>query len=252
MKKGSCWARNRRASTALVPLDRRRFYSLPGGTPARDHVERSSHRALIELAGDDVVLELTQQLIEQTPALLDLVRATRLRVRRRGRARVARQTASSTPAPRAAARASEGARFLASRRRHADAERSMRTPPCRDRGAGRGRRAGGGRYGAGEHRCRMSRRTMRLHRISLATRFRASRTFRMTTHPKRGSCDIARSFSVPRPRLPDPQRRTEKWCLALRSGCCVARSRASPRARHIVNRSARTPSASARSSFVKG
>src|SRR3569623_360114 len=57
---------------ALVPLDRRRFYSLPGGTPARDHVERSAQRALIELAGDDVVLELTQQLIERTPALLDL------------------------------------------------------------------------------------------------------------------------------------------------------------------------------------
>jgi len=57
---------------ALVPLDRRRFYSLPGGTPAHDHVERDAHRALIELAGDDVVLELTQQLIEHTPALLDL------------------------------------------------------------------------------------------------------------------------------------------------------------------------------------
>ena len=57
---------------ALVPLDRRRFYSLPGGTPAREQVERGSHRSLIELAGDDVVLELTQQLIEQTPALLDL------------------------------------------------------------------------------------------------------------------------------------------------------------------------------------
>lgn len=57
---------------ALVPLDRRRFYSLPGGTPASDHVERSARRSLIELAGDDVVLELTQQLIEQTPALLDL------------------------------------------------------------------------------------------------------------------------------------------------------------------------------------
>jgi hypothetical protein len=57
---------------ALVPLDRRRFYSLPGGTPARDHVERNGQRSLIELAGDDVVLELTQQLIEHTPALLDL------------------------------------------------------------------------------------------------------------------------------------------------------------------------------------
>jgi hypothetical protein len=57
---------------ALVPLDRRRFYSLPGGTPAHDHVERSAQRSLIELAGDDVVLELTQQLIEHTPALLDL------------------------------------------------------------------------------------------------------------------------------------------------------------------------------------
>jgi hypothetical protein len=57
---------------ALVPLDRRRFYSLPGGTPARDHVERVSRRELIELTGDDVVLELTQQLIEQTPSLIDL------------------------------------------------------------------------------------------------------------------------------------------------------------------------------------
>jgi hypothetical protein len=57
---------------ALVPLDRRRFYSLPGGTPAGDHVERSAHRSLIELAGDDAVLELTQQLMERTPALLDL------------------------------------------------------------------------------------------------------------------------------------------------------------------------------------
>jgi hypothetical protein len=61
-----------RSFDALVPLDRRRFYSLPGGAPARDHVERSTHRSLIELAGDDVVLELTQQLIEQTPALVDL------------------------------------------------------------------------------------------------------------------------------------------------------------------------------------
>ena len=57
---------------ALVPLDRRRFYSLPGGTPAADHVERHAHRSLIELAGDDVVLELTQHLMEHTPALLDL------------------------------------------------------------------------------------------------------------------------------------------------------------------------------------
>jgi hypothetical protein len=57
---------------ALVPLDRRRFYSLPGGAPARDHLERSARRSLIELDGEDVVLELTQRLIEQTPALLDL------------------------------------------------------------------------------------------------------------------------------------------------------------------------------------
>jgi hypothetical protein len=57
---------------ALVPLDRRRFYSLPGGTPTRDQVERVTRRALIELPGEDVVLELSQQLIEQTPALIDL------------------------------------------------------------------------------------------------------------------------------------------------------------------------------------
>jgi hypothetical protein len=57
---------------ALVPLDRRRFYSLPGGVPTRDHVERVARRSFLELTGDDVVLELTQQLIEQTPALLDI------------------------------------------------------------------------------------------------------------------------------------------------------------------------------------
>lgn len=57
---------------ALVPLDRRRFYSLPGGVPARDHIERATRRSFIELTGDDVVLELTQQLIEQTPALIDI------------------------------------------------------------------------------------------------------------------------------------------------------------------------------------
>jgi hypothetical protein len=57
---------------ALVPLDRRRFYSLPGGAPARDHLERNARRSLFELDGDDVVLELTQRLIEQTPSLIDL------------------------------------------------------------------------------------------------------------------------------------------------------------------------------------
>jgi len=57
---------------ALVPLDRRRFYSLPGGVPARDHVERLAGRSSIELGGDDIVLELTQHLIERTPALLDI------------------------------------------------------------------------------------------------------------------------------------------------------------------------------------
>jgi hypothetical protein len=57
---------------SLVPLDRRRFYSLPGGAPTRDHVERLARRELIEITGDDVVLELTQQLIDQVPALLDL------------------------------------------------------------------------------------------------------------------------------------------------------------------------------------
>ena len=68
----SSLARSRTASNALVPLDRRRFYSLPGGAPTSDHIERAARRELIELAGDDIVLELTQQLIDQTPALLDL------------------------------------------------------------------------------------------------------------------------------------------------------------------------------------
>ena len=60
------------AFDALVPLDRRRFYSLPGGLPAHDHIERFAARSCIELSGDDVALELTQQFIEHAPALLDL------------------------------------------------------------------------------------------------------------------------------------------------------------------------------------
>jgi hypothetical protein len=57
---------------ALVPLDRRRFYSLPGGVPSHAQVERLAQRTLVELNGDDAVLELAQQLMEQSPALLDL------------------------------------------------------------------------------------------------------------------------------------------------------------------------------------
>ena len=57
---------------ALVPLDRRRFYSLPGGSPSPELLERTTRHSLIELDGEDVVLELTQRLIEQSPALLDL------------------------------------------------------------------------------------------------------------------------------------------------------------------------------------
>jgi hypothetical protein len=71
-KRGIVLGEQPKSFDALVPLDRRRFYSLPGGAPARDHVERSARRSLIELDGDDVVLELSQKLIEQTPALLDL------------------------------------------------------------------------------------------------------------------------------------------------------------------------------------
>jgi hypothetical protein len=56
----------------LLPLDRRRFYSLPGGVPARAQVEHLAQRALVELSGDDAVLELAQQLMEQSPALIDL------------------------------------------------------------------------------------------------------------------------------------------------------------------------------------
>lgn len=57
---------------SLLPLDRRRFYSLPGGVPARAQVEHLAQRALVELSGDDAVLELAQQLMEQSPALIDL------------------------------------------------------------------------------------------------------------------------------------------------------------------------------------
>jgi hypothetical protein len=57
---------------ALVPLDRRRFYSLPGGAPSRDQVEHLARRTLVELHGDDVVIELSQHLIEKAPVLLDV------------------------------------------------------------------------------------------------------------------------------------------------------------------------------------
>ena len=57
---------------ASLPLDRRRFFSLPGGVPARAQVEHLAQRALVELSGDDAVLELAQQLMEQSPALIDI------------------------------------------------------------------------------------------------------------------------------------------------------------------------------------
>lgn len=58
---------------SVLPPDRRRFYSLPGGAPAPNWLKSgSSARTLVTLSGDDLPAELAQTLLAGDPALVDV------------------------------------------------------------------------------------------------------------------------------------------------------------------------------------
>jgi hypothetical protein len=58
---------------SVLPPDRRRYASLPGGLPSPDTLQREgSERAIVELSGADLPTQLTRELLSQGTALLDL------------------------------------------------------------------------------------------------------------------------------------------------------------------------------------
>ncbi|HEX6533083.1 MAG TPA: [Fe-Fe] hydrogenase large subunit C-terminal domain-containing protein [Gemmatimonadaceae bacterium] len=58
---------------SVLPPDRRRYYSLPGGAPHPDRlVEVDPERELVELVGEDFLLELAQHLIARRRVLIDI------------------------------------------------------------------------------------------------------------------------------------------------------------------------------------
>ncbi|MEX2179693.1 MAG: hypothetical protein WD801_13335 [Gemmatimonadaceae bacterium] len=57
---------------SVLPPDRRRFYSEPGGAPSAHALRQGASAVeLIETAGDDIVLEIAQHLLAKTRALVD-------------------------------------------------------------------------------------------------------------------------------------------------------------------------------------
>src|SRR5688572_2818765 len=60
----------------LVPPDRRRFVSLPGGCPTPEALWRRCHeRTLVEIEGQDLSIELAQHLLSPQPILVDAATA---------------------------------------------------------------------------------------------------------------------------------------------------------------------------------
>lgn len=56
----------------VIPLDRRRFHSLPGGLPAVSALRAAaSHHTVVELAEEDFAAELAQHLLDGHPKLVD-------------------------------------------------------------------------------------------------------------------------------------------------------------------------------------
>jgi hypothetical protein len=61
---------------AVLPPDRRRFWSLPGGCPSPEMLwQRGHERALVTIAGDDLAIELAQRLLARQSVLVDLTAA---------------------------------------------------------------------------------------------------------------------------------------------------------------------------------
>lgn len=58
---------------SVLPPDRRRFNSMPGGVPAVERLATMpTPRTFVELNGDDCRLQLAEQLLSRQPALIDL------------------------------------------------------------------------------------------------------------------------------------------------------------------------------------
>jgi Iron only hydrogenase large subunit, C-terminal domain len=61
---------------SVIPPDRRRYFSQPGGIPTVDKLWSSGGaRTLVEIAGDDLAIELAQLLLADAPVLVDLAPA---------------------------------------------------------------------------------------------------------------------------------------------------------------------------------
>jgi hypothetical protein len=60
----------------VIPPDRRRFLSLPGGCPTPEHLwQRCNERVPVDLEGRDVALDLAQALLSSQPILVDIALA---------------------------------------------------------------------------------------------------------------------------------------------------------------------------------
>ncbi|MFN8573600.1 MAG: hypothetical protein U0132_16215 [Gemmatimonadaceae bacterium] len=96
----------------LVPPDRRRFASLPGGCPSADALQRRCpERQLVELTDANLAVELADQLVGQQPVLLDIaagVGCSCAGVRRAGSPRTARVAVTSLEPPRSRSPVLEG------------------------------------------------------------------------------------------------------------------------------------------------
>jgi hypothetical protein len=58
---------------SVLPPDRRRFYSIPGGAPSTERLAALEiARSLVEVEGDDLILDLAQYLLSRHPSLIDL------------------------------------------------------------------------------------------------------------------------------------------------------------------------------------
>jgi hypothetical protein len=58
---------------SVIPPDRRRYFSDPGGVPCRQALRQLSESLeIVEVRGDDVVLDLAQQLLQKRRVLIDL------------------------------------------------------------------------------------------------------------------------------------------------------------------------------------
>lgn len=58
---------------SVLPPDRRRYFSLPGGVPSAEHLAADDpRRALVELDGEDFLVDLAQRLLTRQHALIDV------------------------------------------------------------------------------------------------------------------------------------------------------------------------------------